>query len=479
MAPEDRCPQCAALADGSSDRCPRCRAALLVPSLAFAAALDAPALQRYIEAYESRVVCAPADGRTWLALGLCRLHMRAFDRAVAAFEKAAECDPGDPDALYYGALARAAGRSPGTIPAAEIERILEDIDAACESGPFDAKYFAAAAAIRADHHQAKGRAVPDPSAEELLGEALRGRAEPGEIRRLLEFLPVRDARIRNALREMSGEGVEAAPLNPRRDPSRSRRIQEWFDVPKPVFPWLVAGAATVIALMAVATWIRERPTATAWLRNMAIVLGGGGLAGYVWQRRRYRRRPDAEEMMQWFREDFDAVQARAAAAVGLDPRAMRGEPAGLLGLVRANQALAAGLDETTHRSVADNGNPPFLHPYWDCLVLVFGPDRLILHRALYNWHRHVVLNDRIDEYFYQHVVSVKTVTESSLAEDGKAEERARYFVLSFASGERTRLQVMDRGVRPFNEAEMIALADQAVERIRAVIQSTGLIGPRS
>jgi tetratricopeptide (TPR) repeat protein len=160
--------------------------------LAEVAPLSRDKLDKYVAHHKRRAGTDQDSADSHVSLGLCYLQLKLYDNARKCFEAALEQAPEHADSYYYAALAILKGRRPRVLPATEIAKIEEYVEAASQLNEDDAKYDCLSAIVRRDYYRTNGLRVPVPDEYELLARAKKKSCEPNELQQLVRFIPIRD-----------------------------------------------------------------------------------------------------------------------------------------------------------------------------------------------------------------------------------------------------------------------------------------------
>ena len=160
-----------------------------IHSLAELDGVDSKTRREILKRYEEQVKEQPENAKYHLAVGLLYLDMKLYDQAIAALEKALERAPGDGDVLYYLALASVRGRRLRALRLSEVRRIESLLDASSRDKTDKATPLLLMAFLKSDFYRTNGIRLIPPTAEDLLGAALKKEVCSAEIRKMFQHAP--------------------------------------------------------------------------------------------------------------------------------------------------------------------------------------------------------------------------------------------------------------------------------------------------
>ncbi|HXM43122.1 MAG TPA: zinc ribbon domain-containing protein [Bryobacteraceae bacterium] len=226
---------------------------------------------------------------------------------------------------------------------------------------------------------------------------------------------------------------------------RRSQIRRWFDIPKPEFPT----RAVVIGIIMVAAGfaLAGHGVFGILLPVAGLVVVGAYAFAYRKGRREYLSRPAVEAMLEWLDQDLGQLKVASSCGFGLNA-----------GELSQDSALVVGPEETpgARKVYEDDDASPRLYPRWKLAMFHFTPGVVAVHQCVYDWRSNNATDERRESIDYQHLVTVRTDA------DGVG---ARQFVLSLSNQEHTEIPLRSGRHTPFNEQQLNALADRAVQAI--------------
>ena len=103
-----------------------------------------PEIQQYAGAYRQALQEHPDDFQLNSSVAMCYLRLGLYDQAIPAFEKAVADNFDNAEIYFYAGISLLRGKRPFLSPKAEVERILQWINAACMIAPLGIYYYFAA-----------------------------------------------------------------------------------------------------------------------------------------------------------------------------------------------------------------------------------------------------------------------------------------------------------------------------------------------
>lgn len=207
--------------------------------------------------------------------------------------------------------------------------------------------------------------------------------------------------------------------------------------------------------------------AAAGIGLVAIGIGAIGLAIHA-------GKPSDAQMDAWLENDIEALKSKALAKTGIDPSELVAEQRALIGFSPKNIANA----RVAHKRGKDN---ILRFTPISVTILNFTANQLIVYQCVFDRTTGNALNESSDEYFYRHVVGVRTKTTCQTYQTKGGEivqlELAEMFQLTTAGGTSVEvllrdpklIQMMGGGEIPMSRTEATIQAVRKMLRERAAL----------
>lgn len=121
------CPRCGAAVSTKQKECEYCHSPIIIEDLSCLENLD---LKRYIKTYTNILNDNENNEEVSLSLAICYLKLRLYDKAIDYFDKLIESNVKNSDIYFYHSIALLKGKKPFLAPMANIEKIIELLNAA-------------------------------------------------------------------------------------------------------------------------------------------------------------------------------------------------------------------------------------------------------------------------------------------------------------------------------------------------------------
>lgn len=180
------CPQCGAPI-GAADRvCSYCKSEIYIKKTSD---VDKNIINKYIKAYRKLIDDGHVESiESFMALGICHLKNKSFEKAVDSFEKAVDLLPNDGEPYFYTALSLMHGKRPYLQTFNKIKEIVRLLDAAIEIAPLG-KYYYLLYLIQFDFYNKK-KLNNHRNAEELKQQAYTCEIDDDEILEINQFVGI-------------------------------------------------------------------------------------------------------------------------------------------------------------------------------------------------------------------------------------------------------------------------------------------------
>lgn len=136
-----KCPNCGASITTQTKQCEYCQQEILVKSFKNLAAMPTPQVNKYMASYRVAAAENPNSKDLNTSIGLCFLRLKKYDQAKEYLVKAQADNFDDATPFFYAAVARLQGKKPFMHNRQEIDKIIEDIQAAMDIEPCAEQYY--------------------------------------------------------------------------------------------------------------------------------------------------------------------------------------------------------------------------------------------------------------------------------------------------------------------------------------------------
>ena len=174
-----RCPNCGASITTQTKQCEYCFQDILVQSFKSIATIPMPQVNKRMSSYRAAAAEHPDNKELNTSIGLCFLRLKKYDQAVECFEKAQAENFDDATPFFYAAVARLQGKKPFLHSRQEIDKMLEDIQAAMDIEPTPVHHYFISY-IKRDYFKRKFLNVT-PTWEECMQEAVDNGLTPQDV----------------------------------------------------------------------------------------------------------------------------------------------------------------------------------------------------------------------------------------------------------------------------------------------------------
>lgn len=173
------CPNCGAPVAVKDKECEYCGSPIIITSMKSAASLSTLQLNKYANSYRKTLENNPDNQDINLSIGICYLKLKLYDKALPAFEKAMENNFENPEPFYLAAMTLLKGKKPFVTPRADIDKMIEYLNAAIMIDP-QAIFYYFLAYIKYDYFERKYLNTK-PNYHVLIEEALAHQISPYDI----------------------------------------------------------------------------------------------------------------------------------------------------------------------------------------------------------------------------------------------------------------------------------------------------------
>lgn len=123
------CPGCGARVQINQKNCEWCHAPVIISSISDIKSLSNSDLNKYSKAFESNLSQNPDNAEISNSLGMCSLKLGLYEKALEKFETAIDQDLNNWETYLYAAVCVLKGNKPFVTPRADIDKIIQYINA--------------------------------------------------------------------------------------------------------------------------------------------------------------------------------------------------------------------------------------------------------------------------------------------------------------------------------------------------------------
>ncbi|MBP5387289.1 MAG: hypothetical protein J6Y97_07910 [Prevotella sp.] len=136
-----KCPNCGASITTQTKQCEFCQSDILIKSFKNLATMPTLQVNKYMASYRSAAAENPDSKDLNTSIGLCFLRLKKYNQATEYFVKAQADNFDDATPFFYAAVARLQGKKPFMHSRQEIDKMMEDIQAAMDIEPSTEQYY--------------------------------------------------------------------------------------------------------------------------------------------------------------------------------------------------------------------------------------------------------------------------------------------------------------------------------------------------
>ena len=136
-----KCPNCGASITTQTKQCEFCQSDILIKSFKNLATMQTLQVNKYMASYRSAAAENPDSKDLNTSIGLCFLRLKKYNQATEYFVKAQADNFDDATPFFYAAVARLQGKKPFMHSRQEIDKMMEDIQAAMDIEPSTEQYY--------------------------------------------------------------------------------------------------------------------------------------------------------------------------------------------------------------------------------------------------------------------------------------------------------------------------------------------------
>jgi hypothetical protein len=207
--------------------------------------------------------------------------------------------------------------------------------------------------------------------------------------------------------------------------------------------------------------------AAAGVGVLFIAIGVVGLAGYA-------SRPSDAQIDAWLDQDVEALKSKALAKTGIDASELVKDQDSLIGFPLKNIAGAQRLKKRGKDNVLRT-TPITI------TILNYTANQLIVYQCVFDRTTGKALNESADEYFYRHVVGVRTRTMCQTYQTTNGEivqlELAEMFQLTTAGGTSVEVLLSDpKLIEMMGGGEVpMSRSEKAIQAVRKMLREKGTL----
>ena len=185
---DNTCRSCGAAADIGQTKCRFCKQPIMISTFNSVYSMPMPMINQYAATYREALQIEPDAKDLNIAIAMCYLKLKLYDKALAAFEKAMENNFDNSETFFYAAICLLGGKKAFLMQRPEIDKIEEYINAALAIEPRGIYHYFLAY-IKYDYFSRKFFKT-SPTYQEALGNANGAGVSPLDIEQLFGILGV-------------------------------------------------------------------------------------------------------------------------------------------------------------------------------------------------------------------------------------------------------------------------------------------------
>lgn len=182
------CPGCGAAVSTSHKKCDFCGNPVIISTFTSIHSMPMPEVNKYANAYRKNLADNPDNKELNTSVAMCYLKLKLYDKAIPAFEKAVEDNFDNSESFFYAAVGLLRGQKAFVAQRADIDKIVEYINAATMIEPKGIYYYFLAY-IKYDYFHRKFLNT-SPSYKEMVEIALQNGATSFDVEQLFSVLSV-------------------------------------------------------------------------------------------------------------------------------------------------------------------------------------------------------------------------------------------------------------------------------------------------
>jgi tetratricopeptide (TPR) repeat protein len=182
------CPGCGAPVSTQHKTCEFCNRPIVITSITEMVSMSPLEVNKYANAYRKELVTNPDSKDLNMSLAMCYFKLKMYDNATVPFAKAIEDNFDRSETFFYAAINLLKGKKAFVVPRANIDKILEYLNAANMIEPKAIHHYFLAY-IKQDYFERKYLNI-SPNWKNELATALEMGLAEGEVGQLFELLEV-------------------------------------------------------------------------------------------------------------------------------------------------------------------------------------------------------------------------------------------------------------------------------------------------
>jgi tetratricopeptide (TPR) repeat protein len=182
------CPGCGGRVSTGQKECIYCHAPIVISTFNSVFSMPMPQVSKYANAYRKELVNNPDNQDLNTSIAMCYLKLKLYDKAFPAFESAIEDNFDNSETFFYAAVCLLKGKKAFVCPRADIDKILEYLNAAIMIEPRGIYYYFLAY-IKHDYFERKYLNIT-PNYQETLQTATDTGVPDADIEQLFSVLAV-------------------------------------------------------------------------------------------------------------------------------------------------------------------------------------------------------------------------------------------------------------------------------------------------
>ena len=182
------CPSCGAPVSTSQKQCVYCSRPIVITSFSSIQTMLPLELNKYTSTYRKELTENPDNRELNMSIAFCYLKLKLYDKAIPTFEKAIEDNFDNSETFFYAAISLLKGNKAFLAPRADIDKIIEYLNAAIMIEPRGIYHYFLAY-VKYDYFERKYLNIK-PDWKETLQTAIQVGFSSADVVQLFEVLQV-------------------------------------------------------------------------------------------------------------------------------------------------------------------------------------------------------------------------------------------------------------------------------------------------
>ena len=182
------CPGCGGGVSTGQKQCNFCGRPIVITSFNDIQSFSPLDLNKYANNYRKALADNPDNNALNMSVAMCYLKLKLYDKALPTFEKAIEDNFDNSETFFYAAASLLKGKKAFVAPRADINKIVEYLNAAIMIEPRGIYHYFLAY-IKYDYFERKSLNIT-PNWEETLKTAIQAGLPQADVAQLFELLQV-------------------------------------------------------------------------------------------------------------------------------------------------------------------------------------------------------------------------------------------------------------------------------------------------